>query len=460
MFMDHEPGNLLDYEAFFHEGDAMISRRFFQAAGLILLAAALPALLFYTSCDENPADVETDLNLSKVSGDGQSERAGAQLPERLVVAVTNSLGDEQQGIEITFSTANPGAHVYPETAVTDQNGRASCYFVLGSEIGLQHATAVFETDSTTFAATAIEVPCTEADPTPSDDWSMNSVYYVTTSSALLTTGNSVLVEFDTDTDTRTKILETSHTLTDVAFSSRGELFVASSGVIYKVNATTKTLEDYSIDAWMTGHVELDANQGGILAGLSFNGPFGVNCTPTDPTDLYPGGSFVSMRPENFTADPVSRDLFFISGSTPTYKLYRVPWDGRSGAGATSLHADINITDNAPRGMCIDYSGNIYITIDGTDNYRRIIKIYADGTIDYDFFDFFDYFGNLDMGRWGDITLLYGSLYLIDTDKNRIVEIGTNGTYVREVGSTDFSGPGTPGETYGITAKLQPPETAP
>ena len=438
----------------------MISRRFFQVAGLILLAAVLPAMLFYSSCDEDPTDVETDLNLSMVSGNGQIERAGAQLPEPLVISVENTLGDGQQGIEITFSTANPGASVFPESAITDQNGRASCYFVLGTEVGLQNATARMESDSTTFSATALEVPCTEADPSASVDWSSSNVYYVTTSSALLTTGNSVLVEFDTDTGARTVILETNHTLTDVAFSSRGELFVASSGVIYKVNATSKILEEYTVDAFMSGHVELDANQGGILAGLSVNGPIEVECTPIAPTELYPGTSFVNMRSENFTADPVSRDLFFISGSSPTYKLYRVPWDGRTAAGSMSLHADLNITDNAPRGMCIDYSGNIYITVDGSDNYRRIIKVYADGTIDYEFFDFFDYFGNLDMGRWSDITLLYGSLYLIDTDENRIVEITTAGAYVREIDSTDFSGPGTSGETNGITAKLQPPETAP
>jgi len=438
----------------------MTSRRLYRVAGSILMAAALPMMFFY-SCDENPSDVETELNLSMVSGDGQSERAGALLPERLVVAVENTLGDGQPGKEVTFSTADPGAHVYPGTAVTDQDGLASCQFVLGSVVGPQHATARMESDSITFTANALEVPCTEADPAPSEDWSPFNVYYVTTSSAMLTTGNSVLVEFDVDTGARTKILETEHTLTDVAFSSRGELFVASSGAIYKVNATSKTLETYTADAWMYGHVELDANQGGILAGLSVNGPFGVNCTPAEPSQLYPGMSFVGMRPENFTVDPVSRDLFFISGYSPTYEIYRVPWDGRSAAGTMSLVAYLTTElDGAPRGMCIDYSGNIYITIDGTDNYRRIIKVFSDGTVDYDFFDFYDYYGSLNMGRWGDITLAYGSLYLIDTDKNRIVEIGTNGTYVREVSSTDFSGPGTPGETYGITAKLQPPETGP
>ncbi len=437
----------------------MISRRFYQVAGLILITAALTMMLLY-SCDENPSDVDMDLNLSMVSGDGQSERAGAQLPEPLIVSVTNPVGDGQQGIEVTFSTTDAGANVFPETAVTNQDGLAYCYFVLGNVAGTQQATAHRESDSITFTATAIEVPCTEADPTPSEDWSPFNVYFVTTSSAMLTTGSSVLVEFDVETGVSTKILETEHTLTDVAFSSRGELFVASSGFIYKVNATSKTLETYTTEPYMSGHVELDANQGGILAGLTVNGPFEVECTPTVPTYLYPGVTFVNMRPENFTADPVSRDLYFISGTNPTYKLYHVPWDGRLGAGTMSLHADLNITDNAPRGMCIDYSGNIYITVDGTDNYRRIIKVHPDGTVDYDFFDFYDYYGSLNMGRWGDITLVSGSLYLIDTDKNRIVEIETDGTYVREVSSTDFSGPGTPGETYGITAKLQPPETAP
>lgn len=438
----------------------MISRRFLQVAGLILLASVLPAMLFY-SCDDNPTETDdyTTFNITKVSGDNQTERAGAQLPELLVVQVENLLGDEQQGIEVQFITTDPGAEVIPESGVTGSDGRTFCRFVLGSVVGLQSVKAVIETDSTTFAATAIEVPCAEADPTASSDWSSNNVYYVTTSSALLTTGNSVLVEFDTDTDTRTEILETSYTLTDVAFSSRGELFVASSDYLYKVNPTTKVLEEYT-DLSMSGHVELDANQGGILAGLSVNGPFDVECTPTAVTELYPGTSFVGMKSENFTACPVSRDLFFISGSSPTYKLYRVPWDGSSGAGLMSEVADLTIGDNSPRGMCIDYSGNIYITVDGTDNYRRIIKVTPDGTVDYDFFDFYAYFGTLAAGRWSDITLLYGSLYLIDTDENRIVEIGTNGTYVREVSSTDFSGPGTSGETNGITAKLQPPETAP
>ncbi len=438
----------------------MTSRRLFQIAGLILLTTALPVMLLYTSCDDNPSDVETDLNITMLSGNNQSERAGAQLPEPLVVVVENTLGDGQPGIEVTFSTTDPGANVFPETAVTSQDGLASCHFVLGSVVGTQHVTARMESDSVTFAATALEVPCAEADPAASEDWSSSKIYFVTTSSAMLTTGNSVLVEYDPETDTRTLILETSNILTDVAFSSRGELFAAANGAIYKVNATTKTLETYTTEPYMSGHVELDANQGGILAGLSVNGPFEVECTPTAPTELYPDITFVGMRSENFTADPVSRDLYFISGSTPTYKLYRVPWDGSSGAGSMSLVADLNITDNAPRGMCIDYSGNIYITVDGTDNYRRIIKVNADGSVEYDFFDFFDYFGTLEMGRWGDITLLYGSLYLIDTDKNRIAEITTNGEFVRDFSSTDFSGPGTPGETYGITAKLQPPETAP
>jgi hypothetical protein len=440
----------------------MISRRFLQAAVLALVIAALPVILFY-SCDDNPTETDdyTTFNITKVSGDNQTERVGAQLPEPLFVQVENLLGDEQQGIEVEFITTDPGAEVIPESAITGSDGRAFCRFVLGSVVGPQSVKAVIETDSTTFAATAIEVPCTEADPSPSSDWSSNKVYYVTTSSAMITTGNSVLVEFDPDTDTRTKILETEYILTDVAFSSRGELFVASSEYLYKVNATTKQPEEYT-DLSMSGHVEIDANKGGILAGLSVNGPFEVECTPAAPVELYPDFTFVGMRAENFTADPVSRDLFFISGSTPTFKLYRVPWDGSADVGGTmSLVADLNIGDNTPRGMCIDYSGNLYVTVDGTDNYRRIIKVFADGTVDYEFFDFYSYFGSLEAGRWGDITLPYGnSLYLIDTEENRIVEITTSGEYVREVNSTDFSGPGTPGETYGITAMLQPPETAP
>jgi hypothetical protein len=349
--------------------------------------------------------------------------------------------------------------VLPPTYVTGQDGRTFCYFVLGAVEGMQQVKAVIETDSTAFNVEAVPLDCDEENPSASADWDLNMIYFVTTSSTLLGGAGSVLAVYDPETrEEPTEILETDKILRDVSFSSRGELFVASSENLYKVNAQDKQLVLFAT-LNLPGHVELDANVGGILAGISYNGPFEVGCGTA--VELYSGVSYTSLQPENLCADPVSRDLFFISGSSGNYTVYRVPWDGRSAPDATEEHAYLYTGIDRPRGMCIDYSGSIYVTIDGDDqtSNRRVIKIHPDGTSDDGFFVFGDYFENWELGRWGDITLLDGTLFLIDTEENRIVGISTAGELLHEEPSSAFSS-GIIGETYGIAAKLQPPETAP
>ncbi len=82
-----------------------------------------------------------------VSGNGQSGRAGQQLPRPLVVEVKNQNGDPLVGVTVRFSTAfDPDTgrsfgSVNPTTDATDADGQASTRFRLGSTAGVYTVTA-------------------------------------------------------------------------------------------------------------------------------------------------------------------------------------------------------------------------------------------------------------------------------------------------------------------------------
>ena len=133
----------------------MLQRRTMLSTLAALAAAFVFISFFVTSCDDNPTDTDlTDLRITKISGDGQTERVQAMLPEPLVVRVTNVAGERRPGIAVTFSTQNPGAEVVPPTAVTNSEGQAYCGFKLGTEVGAYQIMAAVTTDSTTFSASA------------------------------------------------------------------------------------------------------------------------------------------------------------------------------------------------------------------------------------------------------------------------------------------------------------------
>jgi hypothetical protein len=77
--------------------------------------------------------------LNPVSGDGQSGLVGSRLPDPLVVEVTDAEGRHVVGtaVEFTFASSIPGGAVTPETATTDEEGRASAEVRLGTVEGEQ-----------------------------------------------------------------------------------------------------------------------------------------------------------------------------------------------------------------------------------------------------------------------------------------------------------------------------------
>jgi Big-like domain-containing protein/invasin-like protein len=80
--------------------------------------------------------------IAVVAGDGQSGVAGGILPESLSVRVTDATNRPVAQIRVAFTMLDPGGgRTEPDTAVTDNNGRAAARWVLGTQAGSHKAQA-------------------------------------------------------------------------------------------------------------------------------------------------------------------------------------------------------------------------------------------------------------------------------------------------------------------------------
>lgn len=93
--------------------------------------------------------------LNRVTGDQQSAAPGSMVAIAPVVIVTNTSGNPQAGISVTFSASDNGS--IPLTSVTtDAQGRASVgSWTLGPEKGVQTLTASLNGQSVSFSANAV-----------------------------------------------------------------------------------------------------------------------------------------------------------------------------------------------------------------------------------------------------------------------------------------------------------------
>lgn len=82
-------------------------------------------------------------NVRGVSGDAQAAPAGTELPDRLVVEVTDTFGNPVEGIAIDWS-ADGGGSVSDPTTTTGSDGRASVSRTLGPAAGPQATLASAE----------------------------------------------------------------------------------------------------------------------------------------------------------------------------------------------------------------------------------------------------------------------------------------------------------------------------
>lgn len=419
----------------------------------ILMSVLLIAFLA-PACDEDNEDFPSagQSYLSIVSGNNQNERAGALLPDPLVVRAADLTGNNQSGITVRFSTSDSAASVNPSHAITDSEGLASCSFRLGARVGLQHVSATSDNDSTTFTAMAEAAGCEEESLTPADDWEAGHIYICTTSSAHIGPGmTSVIIDFDPAAEDAVKVLDTAEELTDIAFSPRGELFAATDSEIFKVNPQTMQLEGYkSLPSEMD--IEVAGNPGGVLLCVNSDQLFTVFCGSEglEMTSLPPS----PISYENLAVDRNSRDAYYIHASPNYAEIHKMSWDGRDiGSASFETVGGFILAASEVRGMATDSTGAVYITVDSNESQREIRKFDPESNSVTNFFDFYDYFGgnNTNAGRWGDLTVCGGVIYIIDRRNDRIAYISLDGNYLGDMESPEFSLPGIENERYGIAS---------
>jgi hypothetical protein len=424
-----------------------------KTASILFILIFPFSLLVSCSGDKTDDDLEGLSRIIISGGDHQTERVGAVLPEPMIVRVTDIAGQPKPGAPVFFSTQNPGAAVDPSMAYTDKNGYASAIFMLGSVAGAQAVGVRSGSDSTTFNHTAKALGCTEENPEGACQWPAGHVFITTTSSSMLTVVGSVLIDFDPETGTTEKVLETDLILRDIGFSSRGEMFVATNEKVYKVGPATKALTEYADIPVLTGS-EIEFNMGGVLLLVGNTNLYTIGCPGQDVSLL---SEYYLVNYENLAVDPVTRDFYIATGSGPLYNIDYNEWDG-IGEVTGSVRFELNTGAGSPKGMCVDMEEFLYITIDSNDNARSVARIKPGMENDPKWFDFYDYFGgnNQLAGRWGDITVHGDYLYLIDTRMNRLVVLDATGTtdeekFVTEYPDEVFSRSNSDSERYGIAA---------
>ncbi|MCK4548823.1 MAG: hypothetical protein KAU49_01595, partial [Candidatus Krumholzibacteria bacterium] len=292
---------------------------------VILLCTLLLSLILAASCGDNSDNDDLDglSTLSITSGNLQTERVGAVLPDLMTVRVSDVAGQPKFGAPVFFSTEDPGAAVNPPSAYTDRDGYASAVFRLGSVAGAQMVGVRSGSDSTTFNHTANALGCTEQNPESACQWPSGHVFITTTSSSMITGLGSVLIDFDPETGRTEKVLETDLILRDIDFSSRGEMFVTTTEKIYKVEHGTWTLTEYADIPIVTGS-EIEFNMGGVLVLVGNTNVFRVGCPGVTAVQI---AEYYTVNFENLAVDPVSRDFYIATGSGPLYNINYNEWDG-------------------------------------------------------------------------------------------------------------------------------------
>jgi Domain of unknown function (DUF1929)/Bacterial Ig-like domain (group 1) len=121
----------------------------------ILIAVVAISSLRCSGDNVGPPDATT---IAEASGNGQTGRVGQELPNPLVVTVTNDAGNPVEGVSVTW-TVDGGGSVSAGSTKTGSNGQASVVRTLGPTAGEQQtkaSVAGLQGSPVTFTSTAVE----------------------------------------------------------------------------------------------------------------------------------------------------------------------------------------------------------------------------------------------------------------------------------------------------------------
>jgi hypothetical protein len=105
--------------------------------------------------------VQTPTQMSKVSGDAQTDTVAQPLPLPLTVELKDALGSPVAGATVTFAVTQGGGTVASPSVTTGADGRASSVFTLGTSAGANYqvsATSQVASVSAIFLETAVAAP--------------------------------------------------------------------------------------------------------------------------------------------------------------------------------------------------------------------------------------------------------------------------------------------------------------
>lgn len=135
-------------------GETSVIRTLGTTVGLQATTATAEGLAGSPVTFTHTATAGSASSITKVSGDGQSGLAGAELPDPLVIQVLDADGKPVVGRAVTWVIGVGGGSVAPQTSNTDNEGKANTHWTLGAA-GPNTVTAVVSGVGTAaFTATA------------------------------------------------------------------------------------------------------------------------------------------------------------------------------------------------------------------------------------------------------------------------------------------------------------------
>ncbi len=425
---------------------------------LTLILALCGTGILFLQCSESEAP-EPPAGIVIVSGDNQYSKYGTELPDPLVVKVTTKQGSPFEGATVVFQPREGGGTVSKSKVVTNNSGLAATNHTLGPTEGLNTVRAHIEEKSSSyvlFNATASYAFCQEAETTFAVSYgTAGHLFLVTPKSSLypdlgysgllrvspLSGGQvSLFLRFDPDIFTMQ--------LWDVAFSPRGDFYMASDFVFTEILKVSPD-GDCSHFAWLDGVSELTIHPGGLIVGCDENGPFFVTCRDTllrFPEATYSG----TINNDAVAVDPVTEDIYFINDAQE--RLLRLPTDTLTMAGPVEIVATLSTDETeGARGMVCNSERRIFILVD-TEETKKILEVSAIDGAKTDLVDFFSRGSGSDAGIQRDLALdeQLDFLYTLDTLNDVLLLYRlSDGQLFEAVRDSALSTPSASGERVGL-----------